>query len=432
MGSTLIDTAREMITPEMAERAASATGESPDNVHKAMRGAVPTVFAGLAQHAESPGGSSRMFEMLKEGPGGEAAPVGGVGGAEMGERGSSLLGNIFGDRSSHVTNALASSSGIKSSSASMILGFVAPMVTGLLGKEVRSRGLDAGGLGQLITSHRSAITGDPALPSGLSEAMGIGQRPEVAGVRNITEEPRAIAGEARRNVREAGRDVREFGRETGRDIREGGHGVHRIGEAARDDVRRTRWGTFLAVIAGGLLVAWGMVALSRAHAPKFGVTEMQPHLSMRPPRAPGMPAPGGGPTVNAPAGSPEADLEHAMNDASVPLPYTAKLDKLTFDKGSDVLSREAKGSVGTVATILRAHPSARVRVEGFTDGVGNPGINKALSKARAESVKATLVSKGVPGGKVEVAGQGVSGPAENATEQEQAFNRRAEIQVLSR
>jgi outer membrane protein OmpA-like peptidoglycan-associated protein len=411
---TLIDTAREMITPEMTEKAASATGESPDAIHKAMRGAVPTIFAGLAQHSASPGGSSRVLEMIKGGPGGDGAP----------ESGSSLLGNIFGDRTSHVTDALASSSGVKSSSASMVLGFVGPMVAGLLGKEVRSRGLDGGGLSQLMASHRNAITDDPDVPTGLSDAMGIGQRPEAARVTNIAEGVRDTTGEAGRKLHGTGRGIREFGRERGRDVRE-------VGERATGEVGRTRWGTLLAVIGGGILAAWGIFALAHPRAPVPGVpgvTEMQPHA----PNVGGTSARGRGQTTIAPAGSPEADLEHAVSDASVPLPYTANLDKLTFDKGSDVLSPQAKGSIGTVATILQAHPSARVRVEGFADSVGNAGINKALSGARATSVKNALEQKGVSGKRVEVSGQGVSGAAENATEQGRQVNRRAEIVVVSR
>jgi outer membrane protein OmpA-like peptidoglycan-associated protein len=143
-------------------------------------------------------------------------------------------------------------------------------------------------------------------------------------------------------------------------------------------------------------------------------------------------APGGKAAAMAPAGSPEADLERAVKDESVPLPYATKVDALTFDSGSTTLRPEATASLGTVATILEANPSARVRVEGFADSIGDPTVNQALSRSRATTVKDALEAQGVPSDRVEVSGQGVSETAGNDTEQGRAVNRRVEIVVVSR
>jgi outer membrane protein OmpA-like peptidoglycan-associated protein len=418
-----------------------------------MQGAVPTVFAGMAQHASSPGGAARILEMLKGG--------GGEGTTEGAERGSSLVGNVFGDRTSNVTDVLASHSGIKSSSATRILGFVGPMVAGVIGKEVTSRGLDAGGIMQLFSSHKNAIM--ESAPPGLSDAVGIGQRPEVAEVKNIAEGPRAIAGEAGRKVQEAGGEVREIGRETG-------HRVRGVGEEATRHVPKKTLGPILAVLAAGALAVWGILAFGRGHNTRPGVTEMQPRGAMGrratepaptglPSAAPapqaspenqgqgqatenqqgqatenagGMPPPSASTPLNAPPGSPEADLERAVNDESIPLPYTAKLDKLTFDSGSSTLRPEGTAPIETVAGILEAHPSARVRVEGFADSTGDPAANQALSEARATAVKDALEASGISADRVEMTGHGVSAGSTNETEQGRSFNRRAEIVVLSR
>jgi outer membrane protein OmpA-like peptidoglycan-associated protein len=304
-------------------------------------------------------------------------------------------------------------------------------------------------------------------PAGLSDAIGIGQRPEVGAVKSIADEPRAVAGEAGRKVQETGRDVRELGREAGRDLRatdrEAGQRVDAVGEEATGHVRRKKaLVPILAVLAAGALAVWGILAFGRGPGPEPGVTNMQPRAPANQgqgeateqgqpteqgqateqvqPTEPGQanenaggaPAPGGTPTLNAPAGSPEADLERAVNDESVPLPYTAKLDKLTFDSGSSTLTPEATGPIGTAAAILDAHPSARVRVEGFADSTGDQAANQALSESRAAAVKDALEAKGVSGDRVEVAGHGVSASATNDTDQGRAFNRRAEIVVVSR
>jgi outer membrane protein OmpA-like peptidoglycan-associated protein len=406
MGATLIDTTREMFTPEMTAKAAAATGEPPDNIHQAMLGAVPTIFAGLAEHASKPGSTPGILSMLKEGLGGDSGGEVARGGRELAERGQALVGNIFGDRKERVSSALAVSSGVSSSSASLILSFAGPLVAGVLGKEVMTRGLNASTLTQLIASHKNAVVEDPYTPPGLADAMGTARRPE--GERAVAEEVPTTGAEARQKPRE---------------VKEGNHGA----------VRRTRWGSiFGGVLALAALAVWGIFAIARDNASRPGVTEMQPQTPPMGPSAQprgGAEAPGGQAPV-APQNSPESDLEQAVNDESIPLPYTARLDQLAFDPGSGILRPEASSPLGTVAAILEAHPSARVRVEGHADRPGDTTANRALAESRAEAVKIALQDRGVSSERIEVEWRGLS--AGRDTEKAQAFGRRAEIVVLSR
>ena len=69
-------------------------------------------------------------------------------------------------------------------------------------------------------------------------------------------------------------------------------------------------------------------------------------------------------------------------------------------------------------------------VEGYTDSVGSDATNQKLSKDRAESVRAYLVSKGVPSEKITSVGKGEANPvASNDTPEGRANNRRVEIVV---
>ncbi len=105
---------------------------------------------------------------------------------------------------------------------------------------------------------------------------------------------------------------------------------------------------------------------------------------------------------------------------------------LIFDTGSDKLKPESAPTLKMIAAMIEQHPELRIRIEGHTDNVGNPGANKALSEKRAAAVKAALVSQyHVTGGRLDAKGFGETKPLEpNATPEARANNRRVELVKL--
>jgi OOP family OmpA-OmpF porin len=70
---------------------------------------------------------------------------------------------------------------------------------------------------------------------------------------------------------------------------------------------------------------------------------------------------------------------------------------------------------------------------GHTDSVGSNFYNQGLSVRRAESVKAYLVSKGIPSDRVYTETKGATQPAaDNSTVEGRAQNRRVEIEFVGR
>jgi OmpA-OmpF porin, OOP family len=71
-----------------------------------------------------------------------------------------------------------------------------------------------------------------------------------------------------------------------------------------------------------------------------------------------------------------------------------------------------------------------VEIEGHTDAEGLTERNKALSERRAQSVRAYLISAGVPEARLEAIGYGELRPiAPNDTAESRAINRRIEFTV---
>ena len=102
-----------------------------------------------------------------------------------------------------------------------------------------------------------------------------------------------------------------------------------------------------------------------------------------------------------------------------------------FESGSAMLTPAGRAVLDDMVAALKAlAPGQKVQVIGHTDDVGPRDANIALSAARADSVKAYLVSRDVPGAMLETSGAGPDRPvAPNDTPEGRARNRRIEFRV---
>lgn len=108
--------------------------------------------------------------------------------------------------------------------------------------------------------------------------------------------------------------------------------------------------------------------------------------------------------------------------------------QVLFVTGKSELLPAARDQLDQVAAALKDQGDLKpIVVEGYTDSVGSDATNQKLSKDRAESVRAYLVSKGVPSEKITSVGKGEANPvASNDTPDGRANNRRVEIVVAGR
>jgi outer membrane protein OmpA-like peptidoglycan-associated protein len=110
---------------------------------------------------------------------------------------------------------------------------------------------------------------------------------------------------------------------------------------------------------------------------------------------------------------------------------TVLLEDVNFKRGTAELEGESTEAIlAELATFLIENPQIKIRINGHTDNVGDPGLNKQLSLERAGSVRDFLVSKGVNFEKLRISGWGGTRPlASNTTEAGRSKNRRVELAV---
>lgn len=139
------------------------------------------------------------------------------------------------------------------------------------------------------------------------------------------------------------------------------------------------------------------------------------------------------PEAAAPARAPASVQDDGSVAAGLATGLPVVLQDLVFASGAATLEDADYPSLLALSAWLQANPAAKVMLVGHTDAVGGLAANVSLSKRRAESVRAVLISRhGIPAAQVSADGVGPLAPrASNLDAAGQAQNRRVEVFVTS-
>jgi len=449
VAANLIDLAKGSLTSEVVHRISGDLGESPDRVEKAIDAGIPSILAGFLNTAAS-SGANRLFEMLKHEPS-ELAHLGGLDGVfgnlrsllsggsmdNLIKYGQTVLSSLFGGKLNSIVDLITRSSGIKSSSAASLLGMLAPLLMGVLRKETASRGLSPSSMTNLLMDQKDAIA--KLAPAGLSNALGLKSLNDLGAVADSIKTVGAGAGT------EVGRSA---------------------AAAASEGSAWMRWAAPLALLVAVLL---GLYYWSSGQRERLQNPTQPPDLAQatRPVSDAARKV-----TERATQGTRDAGrlltedgkalIETASHRVSLSLPGNIKFDvpensylqamvqfltdgagtrepksfvadNLNFEDNTTKLSSDSSTAITSLATIMKAFSTARLKIEGHTDNVGDPAQNKKIALDRATAVKDALVKAGTPADRIIVEGVGPERPiASNDSEEGRAKNRRVELTVVSR
>lgn len=131
-------------------------------------------------------------------------------------------------------------------------------------------------------------------------------------------------------------------------------------------------------------------------------------------------------TINFPVAQPRAATLAKELSAGA---CRAELSGIYFDFGKATLLSQSAPALRSVAEVMKANASWKLRIEGHTDNVGSAAFNQTLSQRRAAAVGEALSGQyGVAAARFTIAGLGASKPvASNDTLEGRAANRRVEL-----
>ncbi len=106
------------------------------------------------------------------------------------------------------------------------------------------------------------------------------------------------------------------------------------------------------------------------------------------------------------------------------------INDLLFNSGGANLKPPSQRRLDPLVQYLQGNSQREIIIEGHTDSIGNPEINKRLSLKRADTVKEYLITRGIDSARIETRGFGEEVPvATNTTNAGRSLNRRVEVVI---
>lgn len=147
-------------------------GADREQTATAAQGIITTLVSQLARNASTPEGAQSLNNALERDHDGSILDnlsdvlTGNVQPQNQSTvNGLGILNHVLGDRQGGVANMVSQMSGLESGKTMQLMGLLAPVVMGMLGKAKNQNGLDIGGIANLLngTVNQQQQSGNPTL-----------------------------------------------------------------------------------------------------------------------------------------------------------------------------------------------------------------------------------------------------------------------------
>ena len=175
MSFNLVGLIKNELGDAVLDQVTNLLGETKENTGNALNGAVSGILENLVTSSSKAGGADNLVNTLGNMDdnllGNFASMLVGGNHSSLIETGGKLLGSLLGGGAiSKIATSIARFSGIKSQSASSLIGLIAPVILGVIRKKMSSDNLDAKGLLSMLQGQKDNIT--QATPAGMQNLIG--------------------------------------------------------------------------------------------------------------------------------------------------------------------------------------------------------------------------------------------------------------------
>ncbi|HEX9945421.1 MAG TPA: DUF937 domain-containing protein [Thermoanaerobaculia bacterium] len=154
----LIDLINERLDDRALSQLSQQIGADPNTTRQAVPAALTALLGGLSHNTAQPAGAQQLAGALaRDHDGGLLDDLSGFLGNPANSQGAGILGHVFGARRPAVESQVSRTTGLDQAQVARLLMLLAPVVLGALGRAQRQRGLDPGGLSDVLGHERQRI-----------------------------------------------------------------------------------------------------------------------------------------------------------------------------------------------------------------------------------------------------------------------------------
>ncbi|MEY3419817.1 MAG: hypothetical protein RIR48_97, partial [Bacteroidota bacterium] len=173
MSINLLDLVKDQVTGQLAKQASSFLGESESSVNSALSGMMPALLGSAIQKSRTGSGAQGLKDIIGKLDYGSLGDIAGLfeGGASsvngLLNSGGDIVDALLSNKAGGVIDVITKLSGMKSGSAFSLLKLAAPFLMGVIGNQIKGKGLSA--LTDLLEAQKSFV--NAALPAGLGSLL---------------------------------------------------------------------------------------------------------------------------------------------------------------------------------------------------------------------------------------------------------------------
>jgi len=157
--ASLLDLVNERLDDHTLSQLSQQLGTDPGTTRQAVPAALTALLGGLSHNASQPTGAQQLAGALERDHDGSLLDdlAGGLVNPQVVQQGGGILGHIFGGRRPAVESQVGRTAGLNQAQAARLLMLLAPIVLAALGRAKRQRGLDPGGISDVLGQERRRI-----------------------------------------------------------------------------------------------------------------------------------------------------------------------------------------------------------------------------------------------------------------------------------
>lgn len=193
MAIDIMDMVKGAVTKSIMGKIGGLLGTDESKTSSIFGTAAGAILGGLMKKASSTQGAQEVFESVQKQDAGILDKLGDLLGggdatADFEKSGEGVLGAIFGGSQAGIISTIAKTLGVDGAMIGKLLKMAAPIVLAVIGRHLKSKALDAVGLGSLLGEQKNYLAS--SMPAALSGSLGFG---DMLG--NVTDAVSGVAGQ---------------------------------------------------------------------------------------------------------------------------------------------------------------------------------------------------------------------------------------------